>query len=205
MTTTTNNARSENSFFELRLTVFAGSNQRNAFDKKALAELGFNEVDFDSVKAMLQTAVLPKEAFYTFLSIRKSVQDYLGTKGVNHDLMGRIFNPNERIEIVSFLKEKQAEYAEAKEEFLNHYSVYTSDQLAKVENSANIKKLDPKPLLDAVRKNQPSVDYYRRKLEFRFLDLSIECLIPLNFTSFIVIYLSTYKLAYFLIDPVLMS
>lgn len=174
MTHSTSTPRSDNSFFEIRLTIFAGSNQRNAFDKKALAALGFNEVDFDSVKAMLQTAVLPKEAFYPFLSIRKSVQDFLATKGVNHDLMGRIFNPQERIEIVTFLKEKQAEYELAKKEFLTNYSVYISDQLAKVENSAKLKKLDSKPLLDAVRKNQPDVRYYERKLEFRFLDLSIE-------------------------------
>ncbi|GAB6071594.1 hypothetical protein JCM30760_26920 [Thiomicrorhabdus hydrogeniphila] len=171
--TTTTNTRSENSFFEVRLNIFAGSNQRVAFDKKALASMGFNQIDFDAVKAMLQTAVLPKEAFYSFLAIRKSVQDFLSTKGVNHDLMGRVFNPQERIEIVTFLKEKQTEYMEEKNKFLMQYSAFTAEQLEKVENSAVMKGLDPKPLVEAVRKNQPKSSYYDSKLDFRFLDLSI--------------------------------
>lgn len=173
-TTTTTNNRNANEFFEVRLTIFAGSNQRVAFDKDALKSLGFAAVDFDAVKAMLQTAVLPKEAFYPFLAIRKSVQDYLATKGVNHDLMGRVFNPDERVEIVTFLKEKQEEYDLSKENFLTNYPAYISEQLEKVENSATLKGLDPKPLIEAVKSNQPSVDYYRRKLEFRFLDMSIK-------------------------------
>lgn len=172
MTTTTRT--NQNAFFELRLSIFAGSNQRAAFDKKALALMGFNEMDFDAVRAMLQASVLPKEAFHPFLAIRKAVQAYLSTKGVNHDLMGRVFNPSERIEIVNFLKDQQEKYNQAKVQFINDYSAYKQEQLEKVENSAIAKGLDPKPLSQAVAKNQPPVSYYERKLEFRFLDLSIE-------------------------------
>ncbi len=171
---TSTTTRSQNEFFEVRLNIFAGSNKRITFSKDAMGSLGFKAVDFDSVKAMLQTDVLPQEAFLPFLAIRKSVQEYLATRGINHDLMGRIFNPNERIEIVTFLKSEQVKYAEAKVEFLLNYASYTSGQLEKVRASAIIKNLDPDPLVDAVRLKQPSASYYDRKLEFRFLDLSIE-------------------------------
>ncbi len=172
--TSTTTARSQNEFFEVRLNLFAGSNQRITFNKDALGSLGFKAVEFDSVKAMLQTAVLPQEAFLPFLNIRKSVQEFLAKRGINHDLMGRIFNPNERIEIVTFLKEEQVKYAEAKVDFLTNYASYANGQLEKVRASAIIKHLDPEPLVDAVRLKQPSASYYDRKLEFRFLDLSIE-------------------------------
>jgi hypothetical protein len=170
MTTT----RSNNQFFEVALSIYAGSNERKAFDKDALRSMGFNEIDFEAVKAMLQTAVLPKEAFYPFLAIRKAVQDYLSAKGQNHNLMGRVFNPKERVEVIQFLREKKAEYDAAAKEFLANYPIYLREQIEKVENSATLKGLDPVPLVKAVRDNQPSADYFRKKLQFRFIDKSIE-------------------------------
>ncbi|MBD3821814.1 MAG: hypothetical protein IE914_06110 [Thiotrichales bacterium] len=166
--------RSNNQFFEVALSIYAGSNERKAFDKDALRSMGFNEIDFEAVKAMLQTAVLPKEAFYPFLAIRKAVQDYLASKGQNHDLMGRVFNPKERVEVIQFLREKKAEYEAAAKEFLANYPIYLREQIEKVENSAKLKGLDPVPLVKAVRDNQPSADYFRKKLQFRFIDKSIE-------------------------------
>jgi hypothetical protein len=161
-------------FFEVRLSIYAGSNERKALDQAALEQMGFNGVDFEAVKAMLQTAVLPKEAFFPFLAIRKSVQDFLATKGIAHDLLGRLFNPNEREEVVNFLRSKQEEYEEAKAQFLADYARAKSEQLEKVEAAASAKGLDPVPLVKAVADNQPSVDYYKRKMEFRFIDSSIE-------------------------------
>ncbi|WP_172959776.1 DUF3150 domain-containing protein [Thiomicrorhabdus aquaedulcis] len=171
---TTNNSNNSNKFFEVRLAIYAGSNERKAFDTDAMRSLGFTGVDFDSVKAMLQTAVLPKEAFYPFLAVRKSVQEFLAQKGMNHDLLGRLFNPQEREEIILFLNEKKSEYEEAKKVFLADYARAKSEQLEKVRNSAALKGLEPEPLVRAVAENQPSVEYYARKFEFRFIDSSIE-------------------------------
>lgn len=166
--------RNDNQFFEVRLHIYAGSNERKAFDRDALTHMGFNEVDFDSIRAVLNTDVLPAEAFHPFLRIRKAVQEYLASKGQTHPLMGRVFNPQERVEIVEFLRNKQSEYEQAKQDFVVNYSAYIQQQLEKVEKSANLKGLDPAPLIKAVRNSQPKVEYYQRKMEFSFLDLSIE-------------------------------
>jgi hypothetical protein len=88
--------------------------------------------------------------------------------------MGRVFNPKDRVEIVEYLQDKKAEYEQAKSDFVMQYSVYIQEQLDKVEVSAQNKGLDPTPIVKAVSDAQPSADYYKHKMDFSFLDLSIE-------------------------------
>ena len=170
---TTTNLRNENQFFELRLSIYAGSNERKAFDLKALTEMGFKEVDFDAVRAVLNTDILPKEAFQPFLAIRKSAQDFLAEKGQSHPLMGRVFNPKDRVEIIEFIRVKQEEYEAEKKIFVSRYSSYVQAQLDVVQNSAILKGLDPLTLMNSVKQVQPPVSYYERKMKFRFFDVSI--------------------------------
>ncbi|KDN94636.1 DUF3150 domain-containing protein [Hydrogenovibrio marinus] len=164
----------QNHFFEIRLSLFAGTVDRKAFDKATLKSMGFNESDIAEVKAVLNTTVLPRGTFNTPLAIKKAVQDYLATKGHNHPLVGRIFNPKDRVEIVEFLREKKAEYEAWASDFLARYESLKQEQLDKVHTSAEMKGYDSADFIDAVKKAQPHRKYYERKLSFEFLDLSIE-------------------------------
>lgn len=163
-----------NQFFEVRLNIFAGTTNRKALDKKTLKQMGFNDADIEEVKAVLSTTVLPKGTFDKPLAIKRYVQDWLATKGHNHPLVGRIFNPKDRVEIVEFLREKKAEYETWAQGFLLNYEQYKQEQLTKVQNSAKLKGYDPVVFVDAVAKAQPSRKYYESKLAFDFLDLGIE-------------------------------
>lgn len=170
---TTTNASVNNQFFEVRLSIYGGSNERAAYDKTALSSMGFNGIEFDAVKAILSATVLPKTAFHPFLAVRKSVQEFMASKGVNHDLVGRIFNPEERLEIIQILNEQKERYNQAKEVFLANYEKYKAEQLEVVHNSAKLQGINPTPFVEAVKNAQPKRSYYEHKLEFRYLDLGI--------------------------------
>jgi len=172
--TTIPTTRQNNEFFEVRTSIYAGSNERKAFDKEALAEMGFLNSDLAAVKAVLNTEILSKEVFNPFLTIRKGVQDFLASYGLSHPLTGRVFNPKNRIEIIQFLTKKQEEYENEKRLFLGHFDFNIEQQLNKIEDQAIKKGLDPKPIIDAVKKVQPSKEYYANKMDFSFLDVSVQ-------------------------------
>ena len=161
-------------FFEIKLSIFAGTTDRKAMNQAALKQLGFNTADLSEVKAVLNTTVLPKGVFNTPLAIKKSVQDFLLTKGHNHALLGRIFNPSDRIEILEFLNSKKNEYLQWRKEFLSSYEDLKKKQLEKVNEAAKTKGYEPDVFISAVEAAQPKKAYYERVLDFEFLDLSIK-------------------------------
>ncbi|NCN42877.1 MAG: DUF3150 domain-containing protein [Thiomicrospira sp.] len=170
MTTTTPN----NTFFEVRLDIFAGSTKRKALDKAALKAMGFNENELDEVKAVLSTEILPKKTFDEPLAIRKSVQEFLSTMGHNHPLVGRVFNPKDRVEIVNKLREKQKEYNDWTARFLASYEKLKKEQLEKIRHSAEAKGFDPEIFIDSTASAQPPKSYFENNLSFDFLDLSVQ-------------------------------
>lgn len=163
----------ETKYYEIKLEIFAGTNTRKAVSKEAMRQMGFNESSFEVVKAMLQTSILPSDALKPFLAIRKTTQEFLDARGVNHGLLGRLFNPQERLEIMDFLNQKKDEYEEAKKTFLAEYQGYLDIQVEIAGNSARLQGVDPDPIVKALVDRQPTARYWASKMKFRFVDNAV--------------------------------
>ena len=161
-------------FFLINISIYAGCPTRRAqWSQEALDEIGLKEDDLEAVKAILNAEIIDPAWLRPFLKLRKQVQEWLTAKGERHPLVGWLINPNERQQVLERLEAIKAEYEQEKTKFLLNYEAACEQQLQKVRMAAEVRGLNPDPLVEAVRAKQPRREYYEREMQFEFFDSTL--------------------------------